>query len=169
MWFEPPRLFRKLWPKDNMVHPVLSFSRVLTKSQYGSTDIAFSEYFNQKKRWFNRNGLFRKFWPKYNIVEPILSFSNFITKGQYGSANIIFLEKVLIERKYRSTHIFFFKSFYQKTIWFKPYSLLKKFGAKDNMVQPIVFEEIFDLKTIWLNQYSLFKKLWTKDNMVQPI
>ena len=50
-------LFRKFWPKDNMVQPILSlvkfwpkdnpvqlmlsFSKVLTKRQYGSTHIAF--------------------------------------------------------------------------------------------------------------------------------
>ena len=36
-----------------MVQPILSFKKILTKKQYGSTHIVFYENLDQKTIWFN--------------------------------------------------------------------------------------------------------------------
>ena len=41
IWFNTSCLLRKFSPKDNMVEPILSFKKILTKSQYGLNDIVF--------------------------------------------------------------------------------------------------------------------------------
>ena len=39
--FNPYCLLRKISPKDNVVQPILSFKKTLSKRQYGSTHIVF--------------------------------------------------------------------------------------------------------------------------------
>ena len=56
------------------------------------------------------------------MVQPILSF-----------------KKIFAERQYGSTHIVFFENFDQKTIWFNPRCLFRKFWPKDKAVQSILF------------------------------
>ena len=91
-----------------------------------------------------------------------------LTRGQYGS-----------------THIVLSKSFDEKTIWFNPYSPLKKPLLKDNMVQPIfsfskvltkrqygsthvAFFKTFDKETIWINQIFFFKSFDQKTISLNP-
>ena len=123
IWFNPYCPYWTLWTKDNMVQPILSFSKVLSKRQYGSAN----------------NSPLRRFWPKANMVQPILSLLNIFNKRQYGSIHIILIEnfeqktiwfnpyclfwkfclkdnmvqpiepfkKILTKRQYGSTHIVF--------------------------------------------------------------
>ena len=71
--FEFTLSFLKIWSKDNMVQPILTFPIILTKRDYGSTDVAFWEHFDQKIL-FTPYCLSRKFWPKDNMVQPTLCF-----------------------------------------------------------------------------------------------
>ena len=72
--FNPYCLLRKSPIKNNTVQPILSFEKIFTKRQYGSTHIVFWENFHQKKIWFNPYCLLRKI----------------LTKRQYGSTHIVF-------------------------------------------------------------------------------
>ena len=92
IWFNPYCLFRKFWPKDNMVQTILSLLKLLNKRQYGSTHTVFFESFVQKTISFNSYSPLRKFWQKDNMVQPILSFKKIFTKRQCGSTHIVFFE-----------------------------------------------------------------------------
>ena len=77
------------------------------------------------------------------MVQSILSFKKMLIKRQYGSAHILFLENS-----------------YQKTIWFNPYTLVRKFLPKDNMVQPILsFKKILTRRQYGSNHIVLWFKI----------
>ena len=88
--FNTCSLYWKFWTKDNTVPPILSFKKIFTKRQYGSTHIAFWENFHQKTIWFKLLCLIRKSRIKDNTVQPILSSKKIFTKRQYGSTHIVF-------------------------------------------------------------------------------
>ena len=75
--FNPYCLLRKSPIKNNTVQPILSFEKIFTKRQYGSTHIVFWE----------------KFWSKGKTVKPILSFKKIFTKRKNGSTHIFFSRK----------------------------------------------------------------------------
>ena len=69
--FKPYCSYRKFWPKDNTVQPILSFNKIFTKRQYGSTHIVFQKNFHQKTIRFKPYCLLRKFWWIDNKVQSI--------------------------------------------------------------------------------------------------
>ena len=58
---QPALSFQEVWPKENMVKLILTFSKIVRKRQYGSLHAVFQENFEQKIIWFNPYCLFRKF------------------------------------------------------------------------------------------------------------
>ena len=149
-----------------MVQPILTFSKILTKREYGSTDLASLKNFDKKIMLFNPSCVFREFLPKDNTPHLIQSFKKVLTKENMVQHWLSF-QSILTKRQQVLTHIVFQETFDLNILWFNRRCLFQKIVTKRQYGSTHTdFFQNFNQKRIWLNPRCLFRIFCPKGNTV---